>query len=364
MNYIKQLDSIRAFAVIMVIISHWVPKNYTRIQPLGSVGVDVFFVLSGFLITRILLTEKKIIEEDAGRENKLTAIAKFMARRSLRIFPIYYMMLLVLYFGATYLPNPIPIDWKYYVVYIQNFVYYGRQMYPGGKVFPFWSLAVEEQFYLIWPWVLFFINKKYIKQVMITGIIIGTMSSLLFPLIPGGKILSPVLTICCLQAFCLGGLLSYWSLSGVSVLEKKYETLKKMASISLVLYLGFRILYPNMIYLDRICIAIITTWIILSILLKRTNSFDFVLNNKLLISIGRVSYGIYIFHNFIPVSLYAILHLLKKKVSEHTFFWNIFDLFQNNVLLFSLLCITVLLSIAYSSFRYFETPFLKLKKYF
>ncbi len=364
MNYIKQLDSLRAIAVILVIISHWVPKNFKSLHPLGSIGVDIFFVLSGFLITRILLTKKSEIEEFNIKENKITAIAKFMVRRSLRIFPLYYVMLLILYFGVSYLPNPISTDWEYYVLYIQNFLYYARQSYPGGKVFPFWSLAVEEQFYLIWPWILFFINKKHIKNVMIIGILIGTLSSLLFPFIPNKEILSPVLTVCCLQAFCFGGLLSYWSLKGDSLLEYNYGQLKIAAVVSVLFYLSFKIMSPSIIYFDRLFIALITSWIIASILLNKITRFNFVFNSKIMISIGKISYGVYILHNFIPVSVNAMLHLLKKKIIRGSDVWIVVDLFQNNVLIFTLICSFFLWLIASLSFYFFETPFLKLKKYF
>ena len=123
MNYIKEFDAVRAIAVILVVISHWIPKNYSTFLPLGNIGVDIFFVLSGFLITRILLVNKNSIENKETNESKLKAIVNFMFRRSLRIFPLYYLVLLILYFGANYLPNPIPTDWKYYVLYLQNFLF-------------------------------------------------------------------------------------------------------------------------------------------------------------------------------------------------------------------------------------------------
>ena len=364
MNYIKQLDSIRTFAVFFVILAHWSSKSIAGIFPFGNLGVNIFFVLSGFLITRILLTEKEKIEEVGINETKFSAIGNFMMRRSLRIFPVYYLMLLVLYFGATYLPNPIPFDWKYYVVYLQNFLYYFRQSTPEGKVGHFWSLAVEEQFYLIWPWILFFVHKKYIKNVMIIGIVIGTISSLLFPLIPGKEILTPALTICCLQSFCFGGLLAYWSVKKDGSLEKNYSAIKKWALVAFVAYLGNKLFCPSFVFSDRLFESVITTWIIASILLNKTAKFDFILSNKILISIGRVSYGIYIFHNFIPVSLKAVLHLLKKRVIENSESWQIITFLQKDVLLFNTICLAILLGIAYFSFYFIETPFLKLKKYF
>lgn len=364
MNYIKQFDSVRAFAVFIVILSHWAPKEIVTIRAIGGIGVDIFFVLSGFLITRILLSQKTILEEDKLKSSKLLSIGKFMIRRSLRIFPIYYLTIIVLYFGVKLLPNPISTDWKYYVLYMQNFKYYFTQSYPGGKVFHFWSLAVEEQFYLIWPWILFYINKKYIRVLMLSGIILGTLSSLFFPLIPGKEILSPVLTICCLQAFCLGGLLAYWSLKGNIVIENNYTKLKLYAIVASVSFFSIKFFIPNFIYVDRLLIATISTFILASILLNKLKKFKLILENRALIFIGKISYGIYIYHNFIPVSLYAIFHLLKKQSFFSTELLSYINFAQNNFIVFNVLCFLILIVIAYTSFKFIETPFLKLKNYF
>ncbi len=360
MNYIKQLDSIRTFAVLLVILCHWGTKSLNDIFPFGNLGVNIFFVLSGFLITRILLIERENIQS----KSKVVAIGNFMMRRSLRIFPIYYIMILILYFGAIYLPNPIPNDLRYYVLYLQNFLFYYRQAWPGGKVSPFWSLAVEEQFYLIWPWILFFINKKNIKKVMIIGIVIGTLSSIIFPLILKKNDMTPILTICCLHAFCFGGLLSYWSVGKDSMLENNYLLLKKLAIIAFISYSMIKISNFGIASFDRLFESVITTWVIASILLNKSSRFDFILNNKILISIGKVSYGIYLFHNFIPVSVNAILHFLRKINFEQSSLLQTINFFQNNQLIFNSLCLIILLMISYFSFYFIETPFLKLKKYF
>src|SRR5258706_1565132 len=166
MRYIQQFDAIRAIAVILVIISHWMfYLQVNKMFELGGVGVNIFFVLSGFLITQILLTNKKGIEEGSLKESKAKSIGKFMVRRALRIFPIYYLLLFVVYTSSSLFPNRMPAheDLKYYVSYLQNFLFYQRQGWPDEHLAPTWSLAVEEQFYLVWPWLVFFIRAKYLK---------------------------------------------------------------------------------------------------------------------------------------------------------------------------------------------------------
>src|SRR4051812_1594936 len=87
--YYKQLDSVRALAVTMVIVYHWMPKRNEFILPLGGWGVELFFVLSGFLITKILLEDR--LSAETQQLNKLVVFKNFVIRRSLRIFPLYYL---------------------------------------------------------------------------------------------------------------------------------------------------------------------------------------------------------------------------------------------------------------------------------
>jgi peptidoglycan/LPS O-acetylase OafA/YrhL len=363
MTYIRQFDSIRAFAVILVVVEHWLPKEAYTLFPLGSIGVDIFFVLSGFLITRILLSKKKSIEIDYVNESKVTAIGKFMMRRSLRIFPIYYLMLVVLYIGAPYLPNPIPDDWRYYVLYVQNWLFYSQQSFPGGKVSPFWSLAVEEQFYLFWPWLLFFSPSKYIKPILISGIILGTLCSFLFPLLLAKKALTAVLTPACLQAFCVGGFLSFLAAYRARQLNEYYRYIKFSGITSIGLYVVIKLFFENFMGADRILFALFTAWVLTVILLKKSGRFGGVLDNNILVAIGRVSYGIYVFHNFVPVSFNAVIQYIGKRLEPGLIF-NQINFIGNNPILFYSICTLILLFISFSSHYFIEKPFLSLKRYF
>src|SRR5688572_26501202 len=96
MNYIKQLDGLRAIAVLLVIITHWFPEGH----PLNTYtsffnGVDIFFALSGFLITRILLNNR--IEAEQTGQAKTSVLKNFFMRRTLRIFPVYYLLITILF---------------------------------------------------------------------------------------------------------------------------------------------------------------------------------------------------------------------------------------------------------------------------
>ncbi len=160
-NYIPQFDSIRAIAVILVIIHHWFETNKVlNFFPNGALGVNMFFVLSGFLITGILLKAKKQVEAETTTRG--TAFKNFYIRRTLRIFPIYYLLLFVLWL----MHDPaIAKDGVYYFTYTANYLFFSQQFFPA-RVAHLWSLAVEEQFYLIWPWLIILINRKWLPYLI------------------------------------------------------------------------------------------------------------------------------------------------------------------------------------------------------
>jgi peptidoglycan/LPS O-acetylase OafA/YrhL len=162
LGYVRQLDGIRAVAVLLVIVSHWFPGDVVGKFGFGAIGVDIFFVLSGFLITRILIVERLNFEINPSTHSRLKAIRNFMVRRSLRIFPIYYLLLVLLILFKDQFPNPVSLDWKWYFFYLQNILFYINKTWPGGKLSHLWSLAVEEQFYLFWPWIILFVSQRWL----------------------------------------------------------------------------------------------------------------------------------------------------------------------------------------------------------
>lgn len=160
---LNSLDGWRGIAILLVFSRHYFLTNNVHlfviraaamVASAGWVGVDLFFVLSGFLITGILLDTR-------GHE---FYFRNFYARRALRIFPLYYGVLLL----ALALTPLVHLQWR--VGYIAHFLYIGNvaiQLYPAlDKVKPWldldtmWSLAVEEQFYLVWPLAVLFIAKR------------------------------------------------------------------------------------------------------------------------------------------------------------------------------------------------------------
>lgn len=354
MGYIKQLDSLRAIAVILVIVSHWVPVKYL-ILPTGSIGVDIFFVLSGFLISKILIDNRNNANElDIP---KSSVLKKFYLRRTLRIFPIYYLTIFALLIFSTSTATNLKSSFFYFLTYTSNFYFFHHQTWDG-MLSHLWSLAVEEQFYLIWPWIILFSNKKYLLHVIFIFIFIGILSQYLMR----GIKMSPILTFTCFDSFGMGALLS-WVISYANTQLKKFYSIISIVSIIFgFLFILGAFKYKWEIIPLRTIVSFITLWVITYIIINpNKNSFDFkyILNNRILIFLGKISYGLYLYHNIIPSTLNSKLiniyfnpllpDLIYKK------YWGQLFLLENVILL---------VLISWLSFVLIEKRFLNLKIYF
>ncbi|HSK87927.1 MAG TPA: acyltransferase [Anaerolineales bacterium] len=166
---IPGLDGLRAIAILLVFASH------SDLVEFGWVGVQLFFVLSGFLITGILLDMKDSLP--AGKY-----FTKFYGRRFLRIFPLYYFYLALMAVVAYWLisvdfrPGPMKIflDQVWYaVLYVYDFFYRVPWFEPSHFLDHFWSLSVEEQFYIVWPLLLLLVPQKHLKRLFILFVILA-----------------------------------------------------------------------------------------------------------------------------------------------------------------------------------------------
>ena len=171
-NYRKDIDGLRALAIALVVIFHLFPNHIKG----GFIGVDVFFVISGYLISNIILI---------GSSNKTFSFRDFYVRRVNRIFPALLTVFLVTFVFAWF--NLLPIEFKDFgkhiaagSIFISNFLLLNESGYfdKASESKPFlhlWSLAIEEQFYLIWPVLLIFILKKkdYLIPILSTLILVS-----------------------------------------------------------------------------------------------------------------------------------------------------------------------------------------------
>jgi peptidoglycan/LPS O-acetylase OafA/YrhL len=149
MRRVPELDAVRGLAGLGVVLFHFRPHVFRG----GWTCVDLFFVLSGYLITAIILKHQ-------GAPNFIWA---FYARRTLRIWPIYYVTLLTVAAVNTFLPVPLTLDaLPYYLTYTQNVQFYWTEHVAqfNASLYHLWSLALEEQFYIIWPPLILLLGRK------------------------------------------------------------------------------------------------------------------------------------------------------------------------------------------------------------
>ncbi len=353
-KYYTQLDSLRGYAVLGVLLSHWIHIPIVMNSAAGNFGVNMFFVISGFLITEILYNDM-----DAGKTNGYI-LKKFYWRRALRIFPIYYLVCFATYFANF--DDARELFW-YNISYTTNFYNFFTGDGVSGSFFHIWSLCVEEQFYLIWPAIVLFTRNKKFNTILITiGIAIGLRALVWAVNMDHGHMFSYRMTPSCFDAFGLGALLAY---------TKKYKPdwLRKMLSykfvpvVAAIVYLLYCYRFSSLDFfgdvLYRLDVAIISFYLIGYAVFEVKKEY-FLLNIPLIRHIGIVSYGVYLYHVFIA-------HMLEDKVTEllHSISFIESSVLKYNLYLIKFplyVAITVLL--ATISYKLFESKILKYKTKF
>ncbi len=192
-----QLDALRAFAAFGVMLGHFYGIQWSLL------GVHLFFVLSGFLITGILL---KCRDSSYTWEKGKYQLRQFYIRRSLRIFPLYYLVILVLIFVNF---NILRNSSLWYLTYTSN-IYFALIGRFGSSAGHFWSLAVEEQFYLLWPCLILFLPEKYLLRCISTACLLGLLYRIGGSLLGLNFLARVAVTIGCLDFLGIGALLAFY----------------------------------------------------------------------------------------------------------------------------------------------------------
>jgi peptidoglycan/LPS O-acetylase OafA/YrhL len=173
MERVKELDGLRALAILSVVVWHYLgvgdgPNSLPwRAFMVGRAGVDLFFVLSGYLITGILLANR----------SSSSRFSTFYRRRSFRILPIYFVMVGIYLIGRQ-LGGSAPVlfggslPWWSYIIGLQNFWMASNQTYGATWLAGTWSLAIEEQFYLIFPLVVYFASPRTLPRLLIALLVV------------------------------------------------------------------------------------------------------------------------------------------------------------------------------------------------
>lgn len=347
-GYMPQLDALRAIAVAAVAWSHWAPQELHGGIPWGPYGVKLFFVLSGFLITSILLDCRKAGDESPG--GSWFALRSFYARRFLRLMPLYYAALLL---AAVCALPPVRETLGWTLTYTANFYFYLRGSW-NGVISHFWSLAVEEQFYLVWPFVILFVPARWLKATVL-GTIAAAAGAWLVLAIAG--ISSPVMTtlpwLCC-DALGWGALLA---LIHDGVARAKLATL--CLRIGLPCWLTAEALtrfgygHPLLHWLQQQSVLLVFVWLIERAATGFRGPIGRVLENRALVGLGTISYGLYVIHNFAPHMLGPLARTLDlpRWVSRGL---------PTRILLLS----AITIALAWVSWQVMEQPIQRWKRFF
>ena len=294
-----QLDGLRAIAFLAVAVSHWIPVADHPLLPFGT-GVQLFFVLSGFLITGILLRSRP---DDLG-VSLCHVLRIFYARRVLRIFPLYYGVLAL---AAIFAISPIATTWPWHVGYLSNF-HFAFRGHTNALTDPFlhlWSLSVEEQFYLVWPFVVLLLRPR----ALLVTLWISVVGSMVFRVgiahAAPGLATVRYLTPSCLDALAVGGLIAHAKhYAGELGVRRLTRVLGSAGFIGLAVSLLF---LPQMVGPDD-ARRIGHTFLVVfygGIVAQAAEGFGGfsgrVLSAGPLRYLGKISYGLYVYHYFAAV---------------------------------------------------------------
>ncbi len=285
LGYKPSLDGLRALAIILVVFSH---ANFKFFQN-GGIGVSIFFTLSGFLITTLLLDEFDFKEK--------ISLKSFYIRRSFRLFPALYVMLLVVGIYAIFYwtgqdQKNIFNDLLSSALYLYNISWSWGWGAKNYLVYHTWSLGVEEQFYLIWPFILIFFLKLKKKTTLINCLIIFILMVWILKAFNcfnyvAGSIVKESIFMGCLLAL----------LRNTQKIPEKINAIFPFISLFVLLYIG---VFPNK-YLNHInntflpnVVGIASSFLIIYLITENTLSSFF--SNKYLVFIGKISYSLYIWH--------------------------------------------------------------------
>jgi peptidoglycan/LPS O-acetylase OafA/YrhL len=297
-----QLDSLRALAFLGVAVSHWLPGN-----PLGFVGgtgVQLFFVLSGFLITGILLDYRRIHEANPALTAG-AALRMFYIRRFLRIFPLYYGVIAV---ALLLNIGPIRQLWPWHVFYVPNFLYGIFTPHPPDPFTHFWTLGVEEQFYLVWPFIILLVRFKTLENLILALIVIAPLFRI------GMQIAFPQLhrvnyfPISCADSLGVGACLAlatrhhFRQTSAPEVARR----LARLGIAGMVVSAPFALLVPEAArQTGHTFLVLFYGWLVFHAANGFSGAFGAVLNRPELQFIGKISYGLYVFHHFLTYVPFA-----------------------------------------------------------
>lgn len=320
----------------------------------GEMGVDFFFVLSGFLIVYLLISEKAL----TGK----ISVKKFYLRRILRIFPLYYFCV---FFGFVLFPffkqllGAVPDEnahWQFYLAFLANIDIVRNGALPDAGILGIlWSVAIEEQFYLTIPFVLLLVPVKYYKWVFFAVLVFSWIMRAQYY---DNYYFLKFHTFASVGNLAIGGLIAYYSANSerfLTTVENLNPWIIRATYAAVILIFFFRdaiFAYPPTHIFDTSLLACLFAVIILEQNYAKRSDFK-MKNNRFFTNWGKYTYGLYCLHMIAAI----IVLQITARLGLNKHLWQV-------VLIETPLIFVTSLLIAYLSYTFYESPFLRLKKRF
>ena len=342
MKYIPALDGVRALAILLVLVYHWFPEGQgVNVMPNGPIGVTLFFVLSGYLISNILM-------EQQTRGQFWISFKNFVVRRALRIFPIYFLVLVTLLFlkrfsivlNSDFYEHP-----GYYWTYLVN---YWIELHGNwaDALSPYWSLSVEEQFYVLWPFCMLLLATRYRAYFLWSTVVLGVIYRYFAVHVYGGLGVS---MFSCVDTFAWGALLAHYLRAGRSIDVAFW--IKRLLVPVVFCFLVICLQFADGDLVKQLFFRTFTSLVSVALLFYtlQPGLVARVFAVQPLRLIGQMSYGLYLYHMVVPDLFFQLA--MRAGISIPT-------------LPFQIVPIVVLSLSAYLSFRLIELPIQAFKRYF
>lgn len=364
--FFKGLDELRAIAAFGVIVHHieqfkkldgidvFGPSFHYLVHNLGKASVHLFFVLSGFLITFLLFHEKQ--------KNGRIHIKKFYLRRIYRIWPLYY---IIMFIGFVVIPYIT--DFSYFehvseltrvikntdnytttniLLYISFLPQFAKPVLGSAQA---WSIGVEEQFYLFIPLAMHFLTRTWFLRLLIVGLLTYVLTSIFaFDYLDYESMLYKIFEYFKIQYLTIGAIGGYFYFFHFELI-RTYTSSKYLYGLLVV---SIIILMSVPIFSLRIQHLILSIGFLVLILMSINNRNSIAIRSESLAYLGKISYGIYMYHQFI---IFLTMPIVNKYVDNH-----INGGFIYNLMLYTFTYIlTILVSIL--SYKYLESKFITIK---
>jgi peptidoglycan/LPS O-acetylase OafA/YrhL len=305
-TYYPSLNGIRGVSIILVVIFH-LGYSFSKYFN-GALGVNIFFVLSGFLITTLCIKEINATHT--------LSLRSFYYRRILRIFPAAYLYVtIILILNLVFVLNIVWYQFAAAYLYIMNFSYFRSHNFVRCLAH-YWSLSVEEQFYLLFPFLLKISRKAFIVSVLLIVFVLPVFcfAQYLYEPLNKGVLYGFTHYFIKFQAIAVGCLFSVLTINKTfdSLYFSKTKLAGNVVAIFLIFYLNYDDFYSIKAVYINCCISLLTGYIIVSNLVPSKDVFFRLFNFKPLVILGILSYSIYIWH---VLFLENELHLPKLFVS-------------------------------------------------